>query len=73
MIANFIDGSGVISKYVGGSGVIFNYIDGSGVIANYIDGSGVLSLKSDDLSLSLGLTGALISSELLRLGLELLN
>jgi hypothetical protein len=53
--------------------VIFNDIDGSGVLANYIDGSGVLSLKSDDLSLSLGLTGALISSELLRLRLELSN
>ncbi len=47
--------------------------NGSGVTSNYIDGSGVLSLKSDDLSLSLGLTGALISRELLRLRLELLN
>ncbi len=39
------------------------------MISNDIDGSGVLSLKSDDLSLSLGLTGALISRELLRLRL----
>jgi hypothetical protein len=53
--------------------VLSNDIDGSGVVANYIDGSGVLSLKSDDLSLSLGLTGALISRELLRLRLELSN
>ncbi len=73
MVSNYIDDSGVLSNYIGGSGVIFNYIDGSGVIFNYIDGSGVLSLKSDDLSLSLGLTGALISRELLRLGLELSN